>query len=107
MKRKQVEGELGASEQYEFLKRQNEEGFTLEDWIFYAMLYLKKNNIVLDDDRKTSYYCRLLGVNTASGLVPRACWFRAAQRAFLVGFVLGGSDLDLGARAAVKVKLGT
>ncbi|MFH1661531.1 MAG: hypothetical protein ABIA02_00305, partial [Candidatus Falkowbacteria bacterium] len=64
---KQVEGGMDASQQYEFIKKQDRQGLTPEDWISFAMLYLRKNNTVLDDDQKTNYYCRLLGAATASG----------------------------------------
>lgn len=85
--RKQVEGGKDASVQYHELKELGEEGLVLEDLISFAILHLKENNIVLDDDRGTSYYCRVLGNNTASGRVPDAYWYRGRRRANL-----GGND---------------
>jgi len=88
--RKQVEGGMTTAEQYTLLKKQNEEGFTLEDWLSYAMLYLKENNVVLDDGRRTNYYCRLLGSGTADlgagasdGRVPGVYWDRVRLQAHL------------------------
>ncbi len=82
---KQAEGGMDASQQYELIAEQGRQGMTLEDWISFAMLYLRKNNTVLDDDRLTIYYCRLLGAATAAGNVPRAGWRRGDRQADLDG----------------------
>lgn len=103
VKRKQVEGGLDASEQYELLKSQNEAGFTPEDWISFATLYLKENNIVLDDDRNTNYYCRLLGVASASSFAPGACWSHGYRQAYLSRGDPGNRDGGFGARGRVRV----
>ena len=79
--RTQVEGGLDTAQQYARLKAQNEQGLTLEDYISYAMLKLRENNVVLDDDRK--YYCRLLGVATASGSALASYWDRSVRRSNL------------------------
>lgn len=103
--RKQVEGGKDASEQYHELKELGEEGLVLEDYISYALLYLKENDIVLDDDRKTNYYCRLLGNITASGNVPRAYWRRDDRQAILGRNVPEFRIEFCGVRPAVRVNL--
>lgn len=105
VKRTQVAGGLNAAEQYEHFKRQNETGFTPEDWISFARLRLKEKNIVLDDDEGTNYYCRLLGAKTAGGCVPRAYWFRGFRRASLSGGGPGVSGSGFVARGAVRVEI--
>ena len=105
VKRTQVAGGLNAAEQYEHFKRQNETGFTPEDWISFARLRLKEKNIVLDDDEGTNYYCRLLGAKTADGYVPDAYWYRGNRRAGLGGHNPGASDSDNVARGAVRVEI--
>ena len=105
-RRKQVEGGLDAAEQYELLKQQNEEGLVPEDWFSFALLYLKKNNVVLDDDQKTNYYCRLLGAVSASGSVPYAYWSRGNRQAGMGGMGglgPGGRNGDCVVRSAVRV----
>ena len=103
VKRKQVEGGLTTFEQYQLLKQQNEQGLTLEEWFFLAMLYLKENNIVLDDDEGTAYHCRLLGANTADGLVPDAHWYHYYRQACLDSWYPETSSSGYGVRAAVRV----
>ncbi|MFC1756835.1 hypothetical protein ACFLZC_01590 [Patescibacteria group bacterium] len=103
VKRKQVEGGLNTAKQYELLKQQNEEGLTPEDWLSLALLHLKEKNTVLDDDRKTNYYCRLPGAVTSDVRVPVAFWGRDARRAGLDRGVPGYSDSDFGVRGAVRV----
>lgn len=104
--RKQVEGGKDASVQYHELKELGEQGLVLEDLISFATLYLKEKDVVLDDDRKTNYYCSVLGNNTASGLVPRAYWYRDGRQVNLDGNVPWDRGDDCGVRPAVRVKLG-
>ena len=103
VKRTQIEGGLNAAEQYELLKRQNETGLVPEDWLSFAMLHLKEKNMVLDDDKRTNYLCRLLGVRTAGGGVPGAGWYRGLRRAGLYGAFPGVSGSGDGVRGAVGV----
>jgi len=102
IKRKPVEGGMNAAEQYNLLKQQNEQGLTIEDQIFYSMLYLRENNIVLDDDQRTNYYCRILG-NCASGYVPGAGWIRDSLLAFMYRYSPGNRYDYCGARSAVMI----
>ena len=103
IERKQVEGGLDVAQQYALLQQHNEEGLTPEEYIFFAMLHLRQSNSVLDDDRETAYYCRLLGVATASGAVPYAYWNRDYRQAFLGGYDLGGRGGYYGVRSGVRV----
>ena len=101
--REQAEGGMNAAEQYWHLKKQQEEGLTVEEQIFYSMYYLRKNNIVLDDDRGTNYLCRILGNATASGAVPYAFWYRGDHRAYLGGDVAEVRFDRRGVRSSVRV----
>ena len=105
VKRTQVAGGLNAAEQYELLKRQNETGFTAEDWLSFARLHLKEKKVVLDDDKYTDYYCRLLGVEAAYDYVPRTYWYRVDRQAYLDRHSPGNSGSDHGVRGAVRVKI--
>jgi len=107
VKRTQVVGGLNAAEQYKLLKRQNEVGFTTEDWISFATLHLKEKKVVLDDDKSTIYYCRLLGASTTDGYVPYAYWDRGDRRANLGRGIPGIRDgyWYYGVRGAVRVEI--
>jgi len=103
VKRKPVEGGLDTADQHKALKKMNEQGFVPEDWLSFAMLYLRENNTVLDDDKSTNYYCRLLGASSAGGNVPYAYWNRAGRRVSLGGCGPEYSGSGRGVRGAVMV----
>ena len=103
--RKQIEGGMLASEQFQLIKKQKEEGYTPEDWFAFAIIRLSKENKVIDDDRETNYICRLLGVCfSTSGQIPSARWGRVYRLAGLVGSNPEGSYSVVGVRAGVRVK---
>ena len=101
--RTQVEGGMDLAAQYEKLKQQNEQGLTEEDYLSYALLHLRETNQVLDDDRKTSYYCRLLGAVPAVGFVPYGYWPRHYRQFYLGRSFPEGSNPDYVVRAGVRV----
>ncbi len=103
VQRKQVEGGKDAADQYQALKNLKEEGLTPEDYLSYALLYLRENNKVLDDDRNTWYYVRLLGCATASSGVPGSYWNRYSRQAYLGRFGPSNHISNYGSRSAVRV----
>ncbi len=83
LSREKPKGELNAAQQYDILKQQQEQGFTLEDWISFSMVHLKEKKIVLDDSNQA--WCRCLGNNTVGGHVSVACWFPFDRQVVLGG----------------------
>jgi len=69
--REKPKGYLNVAQQYEFLKQQEEQSFTLEDWLCFSMVHLKETKIVLDYSKYA--WCRCLA-NTIEGRVPVAYW---------------------------------
>ena len=84
----------------------HESGWTLEEWLTYAIIHLEKAGQVLDDYQgRGSVSYETGSYFPASGGVPYAGWDRGNRRADLGRSDSGSSDSRIGVRGAVRVKM--
>lgn len=82
----------------------HESGMTPEDWLTYAITNLQERDQVIDDwQGKGSIAYNTGAYFPASGIVPRAYWYRDIRRASLYGGDPAARGGNVGARSAVRV----
>jgi len=83
---------------------QNEQGFTIEDWLTYAIYKLEEENIQIDDWSGQGKGCfNIASYFPADSDVSRCGFLRGGSQAGLDGGDPGGSNGTVAARSSVKI----